>query len=153
MNGVNGWTGWQWVFLLEGVPSIIAGFVTWFYLTDRPEQAKWLSEEQRRLVHEDLARDQSALGHREHSLLASLKDSKIWLLILIYFCVIAANSSLTFYGPTVVKELGFTNPAVVGWIMSAAYLCGAVGMIFNGFHSDKHHESRWHCALAAALGS
>jgi D-galactonate transporter len=153
MNGVNGWQGWQWVFLLEGIPSVIAGFVTYFYLTDKPEQAGWLTQRQRDLVQADLARDAASLGHREHSLLASLKDGRIWLMILIFFCIIAANSSLTFYGPTLVKEVGFTNPMHVGWIMAAAYLCGAAGMILNGIHSDKQQEARYHCGLAAALGS
>jgi D-galactonate transporter len=152
-DGVNGWHGWQWVLLLEGIPSVLMGFVTWFYLTDRPEQAKWLTERERQLVHDDLERDSKAMGDREHSIFASLRDGKIWLLILIYFCIIAANSSLTFYGPTLVKEVGFTSPLAVGWIMSFAYLCGAAGMILNGFHSDKRHESRYHCGIAAALGS
>lgn len=153
MHGVNGWSGWQWVLLMEGIPSVIAGFVTFFYLTDRPEQANWLTARERQLVHDDLERDGQALGQREHSMLASLKSGRIWLLILIFFCIIAANSSLTFYGPTLVKEVGFTNPVTVGWIMAAAYLCGATGMIWNGFHSDRHQESRWHCGLAAALGA
>jgi D-galactonate transporter len=153
LNGVNGWAGWQWVFLIEGIPSVMAGFVTYFYLTDKPEQAHWLTERERALVHADLERDHQAMGAREHSLLASLKDGKIWLMILIYFCIVAANSSLTFYGPTLVKEVGFTSPMAVGWIMAAAYLCGAAGMIFNGSHSDRHQETRYHCGLAAALGS
>jgi len=153
LNGANGWQGWQWVFLLEGIPSVIAGLVTWFYLTDKPEQATWLTQRERDLVHADLEQDAKALGHREHSLLASLKDSKIWLLIGVFFCIIAANSSLTFYGPTLVKEVGFTSPVAVGWIMSGAYLCGAIGMILNGYFSDKHQEARYHCGLAAALGS
>lgn len=153
LNGVNGWAGWQWVFLIEGIPSVLAGIVTWFYLTDKPADARWLSERERNLVLADLERDAKALGHREHSLLASLKDGKIWLLIGVYFCIIAANSSLTFYGPTLVKEVGFTSPLAVGWIMAGAYVCGAFGMIFNGFHSDRSQESRYHCALAAALGA
>ena len=153
MNGMNGWSGWQWVFLIEGVPSVIAGFVTWFYLTDRPQEARWLTPAQRQLVQDDLARDRAALGHREESLLASLKDGRLWLLILIFFCIIAANSSLTFFGPSVVKEVGFTNPATVGWIMSLAYLCGAAGMILNGRHSDRQKEARLHCAYAAAVGA
>ncbi|WP_066340013.1 MFS transporter [Azohydromonas lata] len=153
LNGVNGWQGWQWVFLLEGIPSVIAGVVTWFYLTDKPSQAAWLTQRERTLVQADLERDQRALGHREHSLLASLKDGRIWLLILVFFCIIAANSSLTFYGPTLVKEVGFTSPAAVGWIMSVAYLFGAAGMILNGAHSDRHQEARLHCGLAAALGA
>ena len=118
LHGVNGWSGWQWVFLIEGVPSIIAGFVTWFYLTDRPEQAKWLTPEQRRsstTTWRATAR-RSAIAKR--ACIASLKDRRMWLLILIFFCIIAANSSLTFFGPSVVKEVGFTNPATVGWIMA-----------------------------------
>lgn len=153
LDGANGWQGWQWVFLLEGIPSVLAGLVTWFYLTDKPADAKWLSERERRLVQDDLERDHHSMGHREHSLLATLRGGRIWLLILVFFCIIAANSSLTFYGPTLVKEVGFTSPVAVGWIMAACYLCGAVGMIFNGFHSDRHQESRWHCALAAGLGA
>jgi predicted MFS family arabinose efflux permease len=86
-------------------------------------------------------------------MLKCLRDSKIWILIAIYFCIVAANSSLTFYGPTLVKEVGFTSPLAVGWIMAIAYLCGAAGMIFNGFHSDRQQESRWHCGLAAAIGA
>jgi MFS family permease len=74
-------------------------------------------------------------------------------LILIFFCIIAANSSLTFFGPSVVKEVGFTNPATVGWIMALSYLCGAAGMIYNGLHSDRHQECRLHCAYAAAVGA
>ena len=153
LNGVNGWSGWQWVFLLEGIPSVIAGIVTYFYLTDKPEQANWLTQRERDLVQADLDRDHQAMGQREHSMLASLRDGRMWLLILIYFCIIAANSSLTFYGPTLVKEIGFKSPLAVGWIMSAAYLCGAAGMIYNGIHSDRHQESRYHCGLAAALGA
>ncbi|GAB3659343.1 MFS transporter [Ramlibacter alkalitolerans] len=153
LNGVNGWAGWQWVFLLEGIPSVIAGVVTWFYLTDKPEQAQWLTRRERDLVHADLARDHQSMGPRQHSMLASLREGRMWLLILIYFCIIAANSSLTFYGPTLVKEVGFKSPLAVGWIMAIAYLCGAAGMIYNGIHSDRHQESRWHCGVAAALGA
>ena len=153
LNGVNGWAGWQWVFLIEGIPSVLAGVVTFFYLTDKPSQASWLTDRERQLVQDDLARDHAACGDREHSLLASLKDGKMWLLVAVYFCIIAANSSLTFFGPTVVKEVGFTNPATVGWIMAVAYLFGAAGMILNGFNSDRHQESRWHCGIAAALGA
>ena len=153
LHGVNGWSGWQWVFLIEGIPSIIAAVVTWFYLTDRPAQASWLTPAQRQLVEDDLARDAASLGHREESLLASLKEGRLWLLILTFFCVIAANSSLTFFGPSVVKEAGFTNPATIGWIMSLSYLFGAIGMVVNGLHSDHSKEARLHCAFAAALGA
>ena len=153
MNGYLGFKGWQWVFLIEGVPSVLMGFVTWAYLTDKPEQATWLTADEKRIVHAELQRDKAALGDRQHGILASLKDPKIWLLVLVYFCIIAANSSLTFFAPTLVKGLGFTDPLSIGWIMAAIYLCGAAGMILNGRHSDHAKEERLHCGVAALLGS
>jgi len=153
MAGVNGWAGWQWVFLLEGIPSIIAGIVTLLYLTDKPEKAHWLSESEKRLIQEDLERDRAALGSREHRIMAALRDPRVWQFIAIFFCIILANSTLTFFGPTIVKEVGFTNPATVGWIMAVAYLFGGAGMILNGRSSDHHVESRFHCGLAALTGA
>jgi MFS family permease len=153
MHGVNGWSGWQWVFLLEGIPSILAGVVTLFYLTDRPAKARWLTAEQTALVEADLARDAAALGHREHRILASLKDGRVWQCIAIFFCIVTANSALTFFGPSVVLDAGFTDPLTVGWIMSAAYLCGGAGMILNGRHSDRTGEARLHCGVPAFVGA
>lgn len=153
LNGANGWLGWQWVFLIEGIPSILAGIATFLYLTNRPSEANWLSDEEKKLVQADLARDERALGQRERSVLASLRDSRLWLLILIYFCIVAANATLNFYGPSVVKELGFTNPVVIGWIMSGAFLCGAIGQILIGRRADRQKELRWNCSLAVILGA
>ncbi|MGU3668095.1 MFS transporter [Methylobacterium sp. A49B] len=153
MHGVNGWSGWQWVFLLEGIPSILAGLVTLIYLTDRPSKAAWLTPEQRALVEADLARDAEALGPREHRILASLKDPRVWQCIAIFFCIVTANSALTFFGPSVVRDAGFTDPLTVGWIMSAAYLCGGAGMILNGRHSDRTGEARLHCGVPAFIGA
>ena len=153
MHGVNGWSGWQWVFLLEGIPSIFAGVVTLFYLTDRPAKAGWLTAEQKALIAADLARDAAALGPREHRILASLKDVRVWQCIAIFFCIITANSALTFFGPSVVRDAGFTDPLTVGCIMSAAYLCGGAGMILNGRHSDRTGEARLHCGVPALVGA
>ena len=153
LGGVNGWSGWQWVFLLEGIPSILAGLVTLAYLTDKPQDAHWLDSNEKSLLIQDIEADKKALGHREHSVLKSLKNPTVWKFIAIYFCIIMANSTLTFFGPSAVRELGFTSPAAVGWIMAAIYLCGAVGMIFNGIHSDRTSEVRYHCGLAALAGA
>ncbi len=153
MHEVNGWSGWQWLFLLEGIPSVLAGVVTMFYLTNKPQEAKWLSDEEKRLVLADLERDHGSLGEREHSFLGALRNPKIWLMVVIFFCVIAANSSLTFFAPTLVKGLGYTSTMQIGWIMSAIYLLGAAGMILNGRHSDRTKEARLHCGGSALLGA
>jgi MFS family permease len=153
MHEVNGWSGWQWLFLLEGIPSVLAGVVTMFYLTNKPQEAKWLSEEEKRLVLADLERDHGSLGEREHSFMAALRNPKIWLMVAIYFCVIAANSALTFFAPTLVKALGYTSTIQIGWIMAGIYLLGATGMILNGRHSDRSKEARLHCGVSALLGA
>ena len=93
-----------------------------------------------------------ALGDREHRIMtARCRTRRVWLFIAIYFCIIAANSTLTFYGPTLVKEVGFASPATVGWIMARAYLCGAAGMILNGRQFGPSRRSRGIIAALAAL--
>lgn len=153
LHGANGWSGWQWLFLIEGIPSVLAGVVTLFYLTDKPQKANWLSDEEKRMVLADLEADHGAQGHRDHSMMAALRNPKIWMLVLVYFCIIAANSSLTFFAPTLVKALGYTSTMQIGWIMAGIYLLGAIGMIANGRHSDHHKESRLHCGFAALIGA
>lgn len=153
LNGAYGLAGWQWLFLIEGAPSILAGAVTLLYLTDRPQEARWLTNEERRLVLEDLEQDARGMGEREHRILASLREPALWRLILIFFCIIAANSALTFWGPSAVKDLGVGGAMNVGWIMAAIYLFGGAGMIVNGWHSDRSGEAPYHCGLAALAGA
>lgn len=153
MGGVNGMSGWQWLFIIEGIPSVIVGVVAFFYLTDRPKQAKWLTAEEQDLIEADLARDLSKSGHVEHSFLAALRNPKIWLLIMIFFCIIAGNSTITFWGPTIIRDLGVESSFWVGMIASIPYLAGAIGMVVIGNHSDKTDEIRYHTGLAALLGA
>jgi len=153
MNGYSGWAGWQWLFVLEGIPSVIAGLITLAYLTDSPKVAKWLTDEEKGLIARELAKDDDNLGPRDHSFASVFSNPRVWLLIAIYFCLIAANSTLTFWMPSVIRDVGFTTPTAVGWVAGLIYLCGAVGMIWNGSHSDKRKEIRFHFSLATLLGS
>ena len=152
LGGVAGWAGWQWLFLLEGLPSVLAGFVTLAYLPDRPEEARWLDSEDRRAIAAELAIDRQDAGPREHHVMSVFANPRVWLLIAVFFCLLWANSTLTFWAPSIIAEAGFGAPAV-GWIAGGAYLVGAVGMIFNGFDSDRRREVRGHFAFAAALGA
>jgi MFS family permease len=153
MGGVGGLSSWQWVFLVEGAPTVLAGAATFFLLTDHPKDAKWLSAREKQLVARDLEHDHKFMGEREHSIFAALKDSRLWLFVAICFCMVAANATLNFYGPNLVRDLGFGNPATIGWIMSVAFLLGAGAQIANGAHSDQQEEVRWHCAGAVLLGA
>jgi D-galactonate transporter len=152
MGGVHGMHGWQWLFIIEGIPSVLAGIFAWFYMTDKPEQANWLDDNEKRVVLEALKRDNAVMGERGHDWRSVFTNPKVWLLIAIYFCLLCANSTLTFWIPTIIKDVGFTTPMAVGWIAAVAYLCGAIGMIANGAHSDRRNEVRWHFSGAALAG-
>ncbi|MGH8809881.1 MAG: MFS transporter, partial [Noviherbaspirillum sp.] len=96
----------NWYGHVEGNPSILVGIAAWFHLADKPDEANWLTESEKNMVRSELERDQKAMGHREHSVLASLKNGKLWLLVVIYFGIVASNATLNFCGPSIVKEIG-----------------------------------------------
>jgi MFS family permease len=153
LNGVQGFKGWQWLFIIEGIPSVVVGALAYFVLTDKPRQAHWLTEQQKGHVEQELQAEAASLGEREHSFMASLRNRDIWVMIAVYFCVIAGNATLVYYGPSIVREVGFTDIKTLGWIMSGVYVCGWLGMVINGWLSDRSKEVRWHTAIAAALGA
>jgi MFS family permease len=152
-NGVGGYKGWQWLFVVEGAPSVLAGIAAWFLLSDSPSKAKWLSAKQKGHVERELADEAKAIGAREHSFFASLRNPTVWVLILIFFCIVAGNSTLVYYGPSIVRDVGIADMKTLGWTMAGIYACGWIGMIANGYLSDRHKEIRWHTAVAAALGA
>jgi MFS family permease len=153
MGGVGGYKGWQWLFIIEGIPSVLAGIAAYFLLTDSPKLAKWLSPKEKAHVAQELAAEDAALGPREHSFWASLKTPSMWVLIGVYFCIVAGNATLVYYGPSVVREVGFKDIKTLGWVMAGIYACGWLGMIFNGWLSDRNKEIRYHTAVAAAIGA
>ncbi|OWW21264.1 MFS transporter [Noviherbaspirillum denitrificans] len=153
LNDFHGMRGWQWLFLIEGIPSVLAGLVTLAYLTDKPSQAKWLSEDERAFVQRELQRDAAACGPREHSFLASLRKPKLWALVAIFFCIIAANSTLTFWAPSIVRDMGVSDSLHVGLLIGVAYIFGACGMVSNGYFADKTGKNTLHVAGAALLGA
>lgn len=152
-DGTTGYSGWQWLFIVEGIPSIIAGIAAYFILSDKPENANWLNSTEKQHVREEMSVENASLSHREHNVWKSLSSPSMWALIIIFFCIVAGNSTLVFYGPSLIKEAGVTSLSSLGWVMSGIYLCGWLGMIGNGWLSDRAHEVRWHTAIAASLGA
>ncbi|EJN08145.1 MFS transporter [Herbaspirillum sp. YR522] len=152
-QGAWGMKGWQWLFIVEGIPSVVMGLLAWFILTDLPARAKWLSSTEKEHIASELADEERRLGPRQHSFMASLGNSRIWLLIAVFFCIIAGNATLVFYGPSLVREVGFTDIKTLGWVMGGIYACGWAGMLVNGWLSDRAQETRLHTAAAAALGA
>lgn len=154
LAGVNGWKGWQWMFLLEGLPAVGLGILVLFILADRPSDANWLSAREKEIVKETLEQDQRGLGVSHHaSLRHVLRDPKIYLLSFAYFTFIAGTYVITFWLPTIIKGFGITDPMRIGLLTAIPYIAGAIGMVVISKHSDKTRERRWHTAVCAFVGA
>ena len=148
--GVHWWSlaGWRWLFILEGVPAIVLGIVTVFYLTDWPAQARWLRDDERDwLVRELQTELQAKKKIRDHTILQAFCDRYVLLLIAAWFLAALGFLGNIYWIPTFVKRIsGFSDRAVTSLLIIPA-LIGIAGMLTNGWHSDKTAERRVHSAL------
>lgn len=152
-DGAMGLAGWQWLFILEAVPALILSVVVFFYLTDRPADAKWLPVEQRSWLARRLDDEyRLRVAAKQFSLLEALGDTRVLLLAFVYFGAVSANYSLGFFLPQIVRDFGLS----FGWtgvVTAIPYVVGTLGMIYWGRHSDRTGERREHTALAALVAA
>ena len=148
-----GLSGWQWLFILEGVPTMLIGVFCLFYLTNRLQEAHWLSPAERAAVAADLERDHVLLGSREHQFGSVIRDRRLWVFTAIYFCVIIANATVAFWGPSIIREAGVADIPTIGWIVSGASLLGSATMILNGFIADRTGRPLVLCVLSLLVAS
>ena len=153
MAGLHGLKGWQWLFLVEALPAVVFGVVTYFYLDDTPAKAKWLSQDEIDLVTRDLAAEVEAKGtaggHAKFG--DSVRDSRIWTLVAIYFCQIVGFYGVSFFLPQIIKDIGVTDLVTNGFITAIPWGVAAVVMVVNARHSDRMLERRWHIAIPALV--
>ncbi len=155
LDRVGGLRGWQWLFVLEGIPAIVLGVISIFYLTDRPEKAHWLDEEERNWLTAQISREETSRQQRHGlTLWQAAIDRRVWILTLLYFTVAGASNSLGFYLPKFV-QIGFPNLAEfrIGLLVVIPNLCAVPCMVLNGMHSDWTGERRWHVAIPALVGA
>lgn len=157
LHGFFGLEGWRAMFLVEAVPAVILGVIAWFYLTDRPDDATWLSAEERTWLTERMAHEQGET-ERAHgwSVRKALTSGRVLALSFVYFGVCYGLYALSFFLPTIVagfaKQFGTKFSLVeTGMIVAVPFLFGAVAMVANGHHSDKTGERRWHVAVPAVV--
>jgi MFS family permease len=151
MSGYLGVAGWRWMFLFQAAPTLLLGCVAVFVLPDRPARARWLTDEQKRLIESDLARENSKMAGREDRPWVSLRTPTIWNLILIYFCILSANAALSFYIPTILKEAGFGGYSAIGNALAAICVLGALLNVAFSSHAARRDEIRYHCAVASVV--
>ena len=151
LSGVNGWQGWQWLFVLEALPSLVLGVLAWFWLEDRVKNAQWLTLEERDLIARDIAAEES---HKEDGSLGRvLSDGKVWLCAFIYFAIVSGLYGVTFWLPTIIKELGIPDPLQVGLIGAVPWAFGIAAMYLMARSADRRHEYRWHTAVSCVASA
>jgi len=144
-----GLAGWRWVFILEGIPAVILGIVTIFYLTDRPRDAKWLAEDEQEWITAELAREKDAKkAVRSYSIREAFRHRNVLLLAAAYFCAVTCVYGLTFFLPTILKGLSGYPDFQVSVIAVLPYCVGLAAMLFVGWSSDRTGERRWHTAVS-----
>lgn len=151
MDNVGGYHAWQWVFVLEAIPTIILGAMAWFYLDDKVSDAKWLDEREKSLIEHELAQDKQ--GTHLHSLRDGLVNPRVWLLSGIYLFYTMGLYGISFWLPTIIKASGVSSAFDIGMLTCIAYAAATVTMILVGRSSDVRRERRWHLALAGVAGA
>jgi MFS family permease len=156
MGNTWGLANWQWLFLLEGIPSTIAGIVALFYLTDGPSCAHWLKPEEREVVIRSLAREEAlkrSHADSRHSLMDAFKSPQVWWFCLVYFGVVVANYFVGFWMPEIIKGSITKDPWMIGLVSVIPWGLGAITMIWFGHHSDTTGERRWHLTTALLVSA
>ncbi|MEO5705914.1 MAG: MFS transporter [Alteraurantiacibacter sp.] len=159
MDGIGGWRGWHWLFVMEGIPPVLVGLLVLAVLPDGPARAKWLNDDERALIEAGLAEDESAkTGSRHrHKVSEIFLDPRIWVFALAFFCINAGFYALSFWMPTIIQEIGLAPDDYfrVGLLSMIPWGATAVAMVVWSRHSDRTGERRGHAtgsALAVSVG-
>ncbi|MGH6738399.1 MAG: MFS transporter [Bradyrhizobium sp.] len=144
LDGLFGLRGWQVMYIAEAIPTVVLGVITYFVLTDRPQQAKFLTAEERNWLVDTIAGERRATEQvRRYTLWEALYNPKVLLLALNFLGIVTASLGMLFFIPQIIKSLGNYSNMTVGWLTMIPYICGAVAMVIWGRVSDHMNERRW----------
>ena len=144
--------GWQWMFLLEGIPAVALGGLALKYLVDRPEDARWLLPQERVWLVETLRQERSVVA-REGGAFAALRSGRIWMLAMVYFGVNTVSYGVSLWLPTLIRSLSGVSNFAIGVLSAIPYVAAAIAMLAVGLHSDHTGKRRWHTAVPAFAGA
>jgi D-galactonate transporter len=154
MEGLGGMHGWQWLFIVEGLPTVLMGFLLYRMLPNKPAEASWLDDAEKESVRAAMSADhKDDAAHGGHGkLLAALADPMTYVLAFIYFCCACAVYTMTFWLPTMIKGIGIASLSTIGWFTAVPYFFGALGVLVISRSSDRFGERRWHVGGTLAIG-
>ena len=154
MDEYRGLHGWQWMFVIEGLPAVLLGFVVLWFLTEKPSEAKWLSQQQRDWLSQRIdAEHVEAHSRYGMQLSAALLHPTVWLLAVVMFCCQTGSYGLTFWVPSIVNGLSGYSEFEVGLFSAIPYIAAAAGMILVGMSSDRTGERFLHVAIPSLVGA
>src|SRR5580658_3163454 len=149
-----GLEGWRWLFVIEGIPAVVLGVVTFVYLTDRPSQAVWLGEPERDWITKELQRGNlQKKSVRSYTIAQALRQREVILLALIYFLSVTGYYGFTIWFPTILKRASGFSTWTVTVLVALPYLTALFATLLNSWHSDRKQERRWHTAGPLFLGA
>ncbi len=144
MDGLLGLRGWRWLFLVDGLPAILLGVAAWFVLTDRPENAKFLTDAEKLVVVEDMEADRRARTTAASSTVAeTIRNPRVWLMVVVYFTMAFLNTNQIWF-PTLLKGVGAKSVTEVGYILAGVWIFAAIFVLLVCRNSDRVGERKWH---------
>jgi MFS transporter, ACS family, tartrate transporter len=154
LDGLFGLRGWQVMYIAEAIPTVVIGVITFFVLTDRPEQAKFLTAEERNWLVTRIAAERRATeAVRTFTLWQALYNPKVLLLALNYVGIVTASLGMLIFIPQMIKSLGDYSNMTVGWLTMIPYTCGAIAMVVWGRISDRMNERRWNLFIGCVFST
>ena len=150
-GGGHGLAGWQWLYLLEGIPAILIGILVLFYLDDRIEKAKWLTDSEKAILARNIATENQA--KEEPSVLIAMSMPRVWIMAFTYFCFVMGLYGVGFWMPSIIKGIGVSSTLEIGMLTAIPNLFAIIGMVLISRSSDRMRERRWHLAIPAVIGA